>query len=202
MTPTQLAILIGILLIVRVILHFSKKIKIEEKRRKVLYEYLDSIIIAGVTALVLIHFVVRTFYIPSTSMVPTLVKHDYIMVNEFIYRFKTPERREIVVFHPPESANAGGKDFIKRVIAVENDEIEVKEGKVFINNVVQDEPFINEAPEYLMEKRKVPEGSLFVMGDNRNNSDDSHRWGFLPRKNVVGKAFLIFWPPQRIRVLK
>lgn len=202
MSPLQLMILIAILAVVRLVLHFSKRIKIEEKRRKVIFEYLDSIIIAGITALILIHFVVRTFYIPSTSMVPTLVKRDYIMVNEFIYRFKPPARKDIVVFHPPPEANAGGKDFIKRVVAVENDEVEVKEGKLYINGEPQEEPFINEPPEYQMEKKKVPPGNLFVMGDNRNNSDDSHVWGFLPRENVVGKAFIIFWPPGRIRVLK
>lgn len=202
MTPTQLAIIIGVLIIVRAVLHFSKRIKLNEKNRKIAYEYLDSFIIAGVTALILIHFVVRTFFIPSTSMVPTLVKKDYIMVNELVYRFKQPERRDIVVFHPPPSAHAEGKDFIKRVVAKENDEVEVKDGKLFINDVPQEEPYINEAPGYVMEKRKVPEGHLFVMGDNRNNSDDSHIWGFLPKRNVVGKAFVIFWPPQRIRILR
>jgi signal peptidase I len=202
LTPTQLVILIAVLIIVRCVLHFSKRIKIQEKTRKLVYEYLDSIIIAGVTALILIHFVVRTFYIPSTSMVPTLEIKDYIMVNEFIYHFKPPARKDIIVFHPPPSAMAEGKDFIKRVVAVEGDEVEVKDEKLYVNGVPQEEPFINEEPRYIMEKKKVPPGNLFVMGDNRNNSDDSHVWGFLPKENVVGKAFLIFFPPQRIRVLK
>ncbi len=202
MTPTQLEILIAILILARCVLHFSKRIKLQDKTRKLVYEYLDSIIIAGVTALILIHFVVRTFYIPSTSMVPTLEIKDYIMVNEFVYHFKEPERRDIVVFHPPPSAQAEGKDFIKRVVALENDEVEVKEGKLFINGVPQNEPYIAEDPRYTMEKKKVPPGNLFVMGDNRNNSDDSHVWGFLPKKNIVGRAFLIFFPPQRIRILK
>lgn len=202
MTPIQLAILIAILAVVRAILHFSKRIKIEEKKRKIIYEYLDSIIIAGITALLLIHFVVRTFFIPSTSMVPTLIKKDYIMVNELVYRFSEPKPRDIIVFHPPPAANAEGKDFIKRVVAVGGDEIEVKEGKVFVNGAPREEPYIAEPPRYDMDKLKVPLGDLFVMGDNRNNSDDSHCWGFLPEKNVVGKAFLIFWPPGRIRLLK
>jgi signal peptidase I len=202
LTPPQLGILIAILVVARLVLHYWKRIELKEKTRKIVYEYLDSIIIAGITALVLIHFVVRTFYIPSTSMVPTLLVKDYIMVNEFVYRFKDPQRREIVVFKPPPSANAEDKDFIKRVVATANDEVEVKEGKLYINGEPQEESFISEPPDYNYEKVKVPPDNLFVMGDNRNNSDDSHIWGFLPKKNVKGKAFLIFWPPQRLRLLK
>jgi signal peptidase I len=202
LTPPQLGILIAVLFVVRLVLHFSKRIQLKEKTRKIIYEYLDSIIIAGITALLLIHFVVRTFYIPSTSMVPTLLVKDYIMVNEFIFRFREPQKKDIVVFKPPPSANAEDKDFIKRVVATENDDVEVKDGKLLINGVPQDEPYINEPPDYNLEKLKVPSGFLYVMGDNRNNSDDSHIWGFLPKRNVKGKAFLIFWPPQRVRLLK
>ena len=207
-----------VLLVIRFILIKDDKVKLSEDSKKKWIENIDSIVIAGVTALILITFVIRTFYIPSTSMVPTLKVNDYILVNKFVYRFYMPARHDIVVFRPPPEANAEGKDFIKRIVAVEGDTVEVKNGRLYINGVAQNESpvtgsqgfgkedvaaicnyNINEPPEYDMPKTIVPQGSLFVMGDNRNNSDDSHVWGFLPKENLIGKAVLLFFPPNRIR---
>lgn len=199
MTPLTLIIIMIALLIARVILTKDKKIKLSDESKKKWIENIDSIVIAGVTALILITFVVRTFYIPSSSMVPTLQVNDYILVNKFVYRFYQPARQDIVVFRPPESAQAEGKDFIKRIVAVGGDTVEVKEKILYVNGIRQYEDYINEPPDYEMPKVTVPEDALFVMGDNRNNSDDGHVWGFLPKKNLVGKAVLLFFPLNRIR---
>ena len=201
MNPIYLVILIVILGIVSLIFHFNKDLKMEEKKKKAITENIDSIILAGVTALFLITFVIRTFYIPSSSMTPTLKINDFIIVNKFVYAFYNPTRHDVVVFHPPAEAQAEGKDFIKRIVAIEGDTVEVKSGVLFINDVAQNEPYILEPILYDMDKITVPKDSYFVMGDNRNNSDDGHVWGFLPRKNLVGKAVLIIFPFNRCKTL-
>lgn len=203
MTAKQLAVLILILGVGRIATFvFPKFGRKNPKVRRTILEYTDSIIIAGVAALFIIHFLFRTFFIPSGSMIPTLKVKDYILVNEFIYKLKKPTYGDIVVFKPPPEANAEGKDFIKRVMALEGDTISVRGGKVFINGESKDEPYVEYAPDYYFPPMKVPPGNLFVMGDNRPSSADSHVWGFLPAKNVIGKAVLIILPIQRIRMLK
>jgi signal peptidase I len=178
-----------------------------DEQKKTMLEYLDSVIIAGVTALFLIFYVVRSFYIPSESMVPTLKVNDMILVDEVVYRFYKPARGDIVVFHPPPRANSEGKDFIKRVVAVEGDTVQVKNDTTYINGRPVDEPFRNrerlefEPPSRDYEPMTVPPGQVFCMGDNRDNSEDSRYWGTLPVKNIIGKAFLIFYPPRRIGLL-
>lgn len=165
--------------------------------KKMAREYLDSFLVAGMAAIVLITFVVRSFYIPSESMVPTLLVNDYILVNRFVYNFASPSRGEIIVFHPPHLPDQEGTDFIKRVVAVENDVIEIANGVLYLNGLPQKEHYIKEAMLADFPPYRIPPGHVFVMGDNRNNSDDSRYWGPLPLKNVVGKAVLIFWPLQR-----
>ncbi|MBQ7501735.1 signal peptidase I [bacterium] len=158
-------------------------------------EYLDSFIAAGIVAILLITFVARSFYIPSQSMVPTLLVKDYLLVDRFSYNFAKPSRGEVIVFRPPE--NVSKNFFIKRVVAVEHDIVEVSEGSLYINGLKVDDPHKKEPIESDFPAYRVPEGCIFVMGDNRNNSDDSRYWGPLPLENVVGKAFVIFWPISR-----
>ncbi len=201
MNPIYLVIAVIILGIVSLVFRFNKHLKIEEEKKKSIIENIDSVILAGVTALIIITFVIRTFYIPSSSMVPTLKINDFIIVNKFVYSFYNPARHDIVVFHPPAEAQAEGKDFIKRIVAVGGDTVEIKSGVLFVNDVAQDEPYILEPILYDMDRQTVPKDSYFVMGDNRNNSADSHVWGFLPRKNLVGKAVIIIFPFNRCKVL-
>ena len=176
---------------------------LDEAQKKTFLEYVDSIVVAGVTALLLIWFVVRSFYIPSESMVPTLQVNDMILVNEVIYRFREPTRGDIVVFHPPPAAHSEGKDFIKRIMAVGGDTLQVKDNVTLINGQPVDEPF--RRPDMYVDDFgpvKIPQDNVFVMGDNRTNSEDSRFWGVLPTKNIIGKAFVIFFPMHRLQMLR
>lgn len=198
MSEQQLLTLIYLLVGSRLWIHHLPQTLPEGWRRSV-KEYLDSFIVAGSAALLLITFVMRSFFIPSESMLPSLRVHDYILVNKFIYQLAQPGRGDILVFNPPHLEGSEKKDFIKRVVAVGGDELMVRDGQLILNGQVVDEPFIEAPPIGDFGPHRVPAGHLFMMGDNRNNSDDSRGWGDLPLDHVVGKAFLIFWPPQRIR---
>jgi signal peptidase I len=142
-------------------------------------------------------FVLEAFRIPSESMVPTLLVGDRVFVNKFIYRFAELERGDVVVF---ESVNGGEEDLIKRIVAVAGDEIEVRNGILLVNGEEQEEPYLNENLPFddSYEQTEVPEGYVFVMGDNRANSADSRVFGSLPVENIEGEAFMRFWPPLRI----
>jgi signal peptidase I len=197
--------------------------------------------VAGLAALFLITFVVRTYYIPSISMIPTLDVRDLLLVDEVAYRFAKPHSGDIAVFAPPVESN--GNAFVKRVIGVPGDTIRISDGAVYRNGVALVEPYENQPPKYdlaiknyaiyvdgqpldphaadIPPKRlweapdRIPDGFYFVLGDNRNYSDDSHVWGFAQtggafaagplagRKThaaFIGRAFLILWPLQRLGV--
>jgi signal peptidase I len=160
----------------------------------------------AVIALILA-FLIRTFiaeprYIPSDSMLPTLETGDRLVIEKVSYHFHQPQRGDIVVFQPPPQLQLQGytKDqaFIKRVMATSGEVIAVVNGVVYLNNQPLAENYIYESPHYNLEPVRVPESTLFVMGDNRNNSNDSHIWGFLPQENVIGRAIFCFWPLSRI----
>jgi signal peptidase I len=125
------------------------------------------------------------------SMRPTLEDGEFILVSKLNYRFGEVERGDIIVFHYPLNPS---QELIKRVIGLPGDHISVKDGIVSVNGQKIDEPYIAATPLYNGEW-DVPEENLFVLGDNRNDSSDSHSWGFLPFQNVVGKAVMIYWPP-------
>jgi signal peptidase I len=151
-------------------------------------------------------FFIRTFvaeprYIPSESMVPTLEVGDRLIVEKLSYYGHLPHQGDIVVFAPPPQLQEQGyqadQAFIKRVIGVPGDTIAIQNGRVFVNRAALTEAYIAEPPNYPMSQIVVPPDSLFVMGDNRNNSNDSHIWGFLPTANIVGHACFRFWPLER-----
>lgn len=126
------------------------------------------------------------------SMNPTLQDGEYVLVSKVSYKLGDPQRGDIIVFEFPGSLPT--QDLIKRIIGLPGDVIEVRQKTVYINGQVLSEPYIAAAPNY-SGTWQVPEGFLFVLGDNRNDSSDSHSWGMLPIGNVIGKAILIYWPP-------
>ena len=167
-------------------------------------EITESLLIAVVLVFLVIRpFIVQAFYIPSGSMLPTLYIRDHLLVNKFIYRFSEPKHGDIVVFKSPPGVSNDGqeRDFIKRLMGVPGDVIQVKKGGVYRNGKRLKEPYLLE-PQimYEMPPVKVPVGRLFVMGDNRNSSNDSHVWGTLDRNRVLGKALVRFWPLDRLGI--
>jgi signal peptidase I len=183
-------------------------------RRKSLFrEYAEAILIAVLLALVIRQCGVQAFTIPSGSMMDTLLVGDYILVNKFLYGaevpfsdlhlpgLRKPARGDIVVFKYP---NDETRDFIKRIVAVGGDTVQVVDNRVVLNGHLIDEPYIRPGsipavPSthcgylYGCEPTVVPQGAYFVMGDNRDNSQDSRYWGFVRREKIRGKAFLIYW---------
>ena len=184
----------------------------EEKKKSVVREYAEAIIIALILALFIRTFVVQAFKIPSGSMIPTLLIGDHLLVNKFVYGIKNPftdsdlislgnpEQKDIIVFKYPENPD---QDFIKRVIGVGGDRVEIKNKKVYVNGkLIAVEGAINLDSRIIQGRNPprdnygpvtVPENQLFVMGDNRDNSHDSRFWGFVDLQDVKGKAFIIYW---------
>jgi signal peptidase I len=169
-------------------------------------ENLQILGIALTLAIVIRLFIAEPRYIPSDSMVPTLEIGDRLVVEKVTYYLRPPERGDIVVFDPPpllqEYGYAPDKAFIKRVIGTPGDVVKVQQGVVYLNGHPLTEAYIAEPPAYEMPPVQVPEGQYFVMGDNRNNSNDSHIWGFLPRQNMIGRATFRFFPLDRVGFLK
>lgn len=164
-----------------------------------------TVIIALVLAFVIRIFIAEPRYIPSESMFPTLATGDRLVIEKVAYHFHPPAKGEIVVFQPPTQLRLLGYEknqaFIKRAIATEGETVAVKNGIVYVNDQPLTEDYIAAQPEYDLLPVVIPEGQLFVMGDNRNNSNDSHIWGFLPVENVIGHAVFRFWPLDRIGIV-
>lgn len=213
--PWSIVALVGGIAAARVAVAYAPSMK---AHRAATLELVDSALIAVLLVFCALRpFVVQAFFIPSGSMEPTLQEHDRILVNKFIYYFEDPKVGDIVVFDAPPAASQKKLDFIKRVVGVAGDRIAVYDGKLHRNGVPVDEPYIKEMPLYTWPPDAeqggevvIPPGSLLVFGDNRNDSNDGHRWSivnvdgtetprpFLPRPNVLGKAMFIFWPPTRV----
>ncbi len=163
-------------------------------------DWIISILIAVVLAFFIRYFIVELYMVEGPSMRPTLVNGERLVVNKFIYRFKEPERGDVLVFRYPRDPS---RDFIKRVIAVAGDTIELKDGRVFLNGQLQNETYIFEKTRGSYSLATVPAGTVFVMGDNRNNSEDSRfrDVGFVSLDMIKGKAVLIFWPFDHVKTL-
>jgi signal peptidase I len=167
-----------------------------------LRENLILIAIALVLAFFIRTFIAEPRYIPSNSMLPTLHIGDRLVVEKISYRFNSPKFGDIVVFQPPPKLQSRGysKDqaFIKRIIGTPGDTLKIDNGKVYLNGNILQEDYIKEPPSKPYPLVEVPPNQYFMMGDNRNDSNDSRYWDFLPRQNMIGKAIFRFWPPGRI----
>jgi signal peptidase I len=186
------------------------------KEKNFVRDYLEPIVIAVLIALFIRAFVVQAFKIPSGSMEPTLLVGDYLLVNKFIYgiripytdvkffQFKKPQRGDIIVFIFPLDPS---KDFIKRVIGTAGEKVEIIHNKIYINDRLIDDPWgrfvTDDFPRSFIQRMEnfgpvvVPKDSLFVLGDNRDNSEDSRFWGFLNVNAVLGKAVIIYFSWNR-----
>ncbi len=129
--------------------------------------------------------------VDGQSMEPTLHSNEFVIVNRLAYRLGQPKIGDVIVFHPPTDPE---QEYIKRVIGLPGDEVVISHQQVKVNGRLLEEPYIASPPRY-ESSWMVPEGALFVLGDNRNNSSDSHSWGTVPLRNVVGKAVIVYWPP-------
>ncbi len=196
--------------------------KIKQKKqsppKSVLRDWVESIVIALVLALFIRAFFFQAFKIPTGSMRMTLIEGDRIIVNKLRYGplipfskkripgFSEPKRGDVIVFVYPEDPK---RDFIKRLVAVGGETVEIKEGKIVVNGkAIEDLPmgsiyYYNRGDYAKVSKKiKVPEGHYFVLGDNSGSSRDSRYWGFVPKELVIGRAELIYWPLNRIRVIQ
>jgi len=178
----------------------ERRLEREKKKRKA---GVAELVFTALVAFVLVFgfvrpFVVEAYRIPTESMVPTLEVGDRVLANKFIYRFTDPERRDIVVFDSVDEDD--DQTLIKRVVGVAGDEIQVQGGVLYVNGEAQEEPYLNDADQFrsYYGPTVVPEGHIFVMGDNRGNSADSRVFGPLPLENLKGEAFMRFWPVSKI----
>ena len=179
------------------------------KREKVLSwlrETVESAVIAFFIAFVIIIFVVQSFWIPSGSMEPNFHIGDRISAYKLFYGINNVKRGDVIIFKFPLNPR---KNFIKRAIGLPGDEIRIEDKKVYINGKLLNEPYVVHRdtgnvgfPRDQYGPIKVPSDSLFMMGDNRDSSDDSRYWGFVPAENIVGEAFLRYWPPWRIKIIR
>ena len=140
-----------------------------------------------------VRFGVQTFRVEGFSMEPTLHTNQYLLVNKVSYMVGEPKRGDVVVLRFPQDPR---RDFIKRVIALPGEEVEVRGGVVYVDGKALTEPYILSRPAYQYTKKRVPPGSYFVLGDNRNNSHDSHVWDWCPKEYIIGKAWVSYWPME------
>ena len=172
-----------------------------KKKKSIVREYIEGIVIAFIIAMIIRTLVVQAFKIPTGSMHPTLKIGDRILVNKFIYKFRVPKRGEVIVFVYPEDPK---KDYIKRLIALGGEKVSIKDGDIYVNGRRLEGPATVTSRYYYSQgyfgtqEIVVPENNFFVLGDNSANSKDSRYWGFVPGKNLIGQAFLIYWPLLRL----
>lgn len=162
------------------------------------------LVLAVLIAFVLKAYIVQPFWIPTGSMEKTLLPNDRVLALKFIYKFSEPKPGDIVVFIPPKYRATTKRDYIKRVIAVGGQKIKIVDGKVYVDGKLLNEPYLSskDVDSGSMKEITIPKDKVFVMGDNRQNSMDSRVFGPANKTEIIGKAVLIYWPPNRIGLLR
>jgi signal peptidase I len=151
-------------------------------------------VLLGLAVFALFHVTLGSFKVYGSSMLPTIEEGEYIMVSKAAYFFHQPHRGDIIVFDSPQDPRT---DLIKRIIGLPGDTVEIRDNKVFVDGTPLTESYIFEPPRYEMAEEEIPADHYFVLGDNRNNSSDSHRGWTVPRQNIIGRAWITYWPPYQ-----
>ncbi|MBU9888507.1 MAG: signal peptidase I [Candidatus Omnitrophica bacterium] len=168
----------------------------------------EPLLIAALLAIFIRTFIFGPYKIPTGSMKPTFMEHDKIFVDKLSYRFRPPERGDIIVFKYPLDRK---KDFVKRLVGLPGDTVEIRNGVILVNGNPMTEPPFGVHTYYNTEDWdygksgqvvRVPSDHFFALGDNSAHSADSRQWGFVPKKDLIGKAFMIWWPPRRIQLAR
>ncbi len=167
-------------------------------RRRAALELVETIAVALVLALLVRAFVLESFLVIGYSMEPTLHNGERLFVNKLVYRIREPQRGDIVVFRYPFNPS---RDFIKRVVAVAGETVEIREGRVFVDGRFLMEPYVQSQDFATHPAVLVPPGHVYVLGDNRRNSEDSRVFGPFPTRYVKGRAFLLYWPLSRLHLI-
>lgn len=159
--------------------------------RSILREIFETVLLT-IIIFSIINFATGRFQVRGSSMQPTLDNGQYLLIGKLTYWIKPPERGDIIVFHPPTNPR---EDYIKRIIGLPGETIEIKRGQIWADGILLEEPYITRQGNY-SGAWQLGDDEYFVLGDNRNNSSDSHSWGVLPEDNIVGKAWFSYWPPD------
>ena len=163
-----------------------------------LRETVEILLLALLAALLVRTFLFGNYRVVGSSMQPTLANGQFLVVSKLDYRLHRPQRGDIVVFQDP---NDPGRRLIKRVVGLPGETVEMQNGVVLINQQALEEPYLADAGRYSRASGVIPADQYFVLGDNRNNSSDSRSWGMLPREDIVGKAWLSYWPPNEVGLI-
>jgi len=166
---------------------------------KILREVVITVVIAA-AVFALLRLTVQSYTVVMSSMEPNFQQGDCIMVSKVSYRSSGPQRGDVIIFNPPFDSQF---PFIKRVIGLPGEIVEIKDGKVSINGTtLEEDEYIAAQPNYTMSATQVPENEYFVLGDNRNNSTDSSQGWTVPRNNIIGRAWFVYWPPSKLGGVK
>ncbi len=164
----------------------------QQKGKSILREIVETVLLTLLIFLA-VRTLIQNFRIEGTSMEPNLHDGQYLIINKLLYYLHPPERGDVVVFHYPKNPR---RDFIKRVIGLPGEKVEVRGERIFINGEELEEPYTLHTSNYTWGPQRLGEDEYFVLGDNRNSSSDSHNWGSLSRDAIIGKAWISYWPPN------